>query len=325
VPLVKAIVAATDPLHPAGQALLESAGFAVRVPSGPSAGELARVVASADALIVRSKVTAEIVEAGTRLRGIVRHGAGLDFIPMDRANALAIPVAYVPGANAESVAEYVFAAVFAVMRRLERADGAMRAQSWAAAREPASRARELRGRTLGVIGLGHIGRRVAEIGHFGFAMKVIGHQRRRDAMPGFVTPADRQTVFSESDFIVLACPLTEETRHFVNAPLLSHVRKGAWLINVARGALIEEAALVAALSAGSLAGAVLDVFAEQPLPDDHPYRALPNVLLTPHFAGLTADSLERLSCGACEEAIRILKGERPLHLANPEIWERRRR
>jgi D-3-phosphoglycerate dehydrogenase len=320
-----ATVVSTDPIHAAGQALLASAGCRLVVPQSKSCDELASLVKAADILIVRSKLADNILDGAHRLRGVVRHGSGLDFIPMSSANELGIPVASVPGANSSSVAEYVFAAIFELTRHLRHADIALRNEPWWDARKWSDRATEIGARTLGIVGVGSIGTRVAHIGHFGFSMNAIGHQRRLDALPAFVRGVSLRELFSSSDFVVLSCPLTQETQNLVDTAMLSHMKPSACLINVSRGQLIDEAALVAALQARAIAGAALDVFSVQPLPDDHPFRTLSNVLLTPHIAGLTADSMERLSVGSCEEALRLLNGERPRNLANPEVWDAARK
>jgi D-3-phosphoglycerate dehydrogenase len=152
-------------------------------------------------------------------------------------------------------------------------------------------------------------------------MRVLGHRRDRSAMPPGVAYAGLDDLFRESDFVALACPLTEETRGLAGAARLALMRRDAWLLNLARGPVVEEAALVEALRAGRIGGAALDVYDRQPLAPDHPLRALPNVLLTPHAAGLSAEAVVRMGTGAAEEVVRILRGERPRSFINPEAWE----
>jgi D-3-phosphoglycerate dehydrogenase len=152
-------------------------------------------------------------------------------------------------------------------------------------------------------------------------MQVVGYQRRREAIPDFVRAADLEELFAASDFVVLCCPLTPETERMVGQALLRLMKPTAFLINAARGQLIDEAAFIETLRERKIAGAALDVFSVQPLAADHPYRSLPNVLLTPHLASLTTDSMKRLGRISCEEVLRMIRGERPLNLANPEIWE----
>jgi D-3-phosphoglycerate dehydrogenase len=317
-PLIKTVIA-TDPILPSAAHIIAASGH--RLVVSPENGvTLKHLIAQADALIVRSKLPDDALDDAASLRGIVRHGVGLDFIPMQRASELAIPVANVPGGNTQSVAEYVFAAIFDVARPLRAADVKLRDDSWGAARAVAGHAMELKGKRLGIVGLGNIGRRVAEIGALAFGMQVVGAQRRLAPLPEFVRPVTLDEVFTQSDFVVLSCPLTPETKGMVGATLLGRMMPTAYLINAARGQLIEDMALVCALRESRIAGAALDVFSIQPLPQDHPFRTLPNLLLTPHLAGLTADSMERIGRAACEDLVRMLRGERPFNFANPEIW-----
>lgn len=317
--LAKTVVA-TDPILSSAAEIIAAAGHRLVVAT-ESGAMLKRLIALADALIVRSKLPDEALDGAVSLRGIVRHGVGLDFIPMHRAAELAIPVANVPGGNAQSVAEYVFAAIFDLARHLRVADTELRSKSWVDARAVADRAIELNGKRLGIVGLGNIGRRVAEIGALAFGMRVVGTQRRPSGLPQFVQLLPVDELFAQSDFVVLSCPLTPETKSMVGATLLGRMKPTAYLINAARGQLIDDAALVSALREFRIAGAALDVFSIQPLPQDHPFRSLPNLLLTPHLAGLTADSMERIGRIACEDIVRMLRGEAPFNFANPEIWQ----
>ena len=131
------------------------------------------------------------------------------------------------------------------------------------------------------------------------------------------------TLFAESDFVILACPLTAETKGLASRARIASMRKNAVLVNVARGPVVDEAAITEALQQRRIRGAALDVFDKQPLAPDHPLMKLDNVVLTPHQAGLTVEAVERMSEGAARETVRILKGEKPLNFVNPEVWERR--
>jgi len=199
-------------------------------------------------------------------------------------------------------------------------DGTLRAAGWAASRALADGSTELAGKTLGIVGVGAIGSRIAAIAHHGYGMRVLGHQRRLETLPAHVEGLPLDALLRASDYVVLCCPLTETTRHLLDARSLARMKRGAFLVNVSRGALVDEAALVEALAGRRLGGAALDVFDEQPLRPDHPLLALDNVLLTPHAAGLTEESMARMSRGAAEEVLRLLSGERPLNVVNPEVW-----
>lgn len=313
------IVLLTNPIDPAGEAILRPHARLVTAPDN-TAATLTALARDAEGIIVRTPLPAEAVEQATKLRGIVRHGAGLDMVPLSAATARRIPVASVPGANAQAVAEYCFAVAFELYRQLARVDSNLRKQGWSGARAQASGARELRGRVLGVVGVGAVGRRVAQIGAAGYAMSVLGATRRPETLPPDVRPVALPELFELSDIIVVSCPLTEQTRGLVDGPLLDRARRDAILVNVSRGAVVDGAALAAALRGGRLAGAALDVFDPQPLPPGHAFFDVPNLLLTPHIAGLTRESMIEMSTRSAWEMVRILAGERPLELANPEIY-----
>ncbi len=154
-------------------------------------------------------------------------------------------------------------------------------------------------------------------------MKAAGFQRNLDKLPKDVTGMPLDQLFEASDFLVLACPLTAQTRGLASRDRIARMKPGAVLVNVARGAVLDEAALVEALQEKRIRGAALDVFEKQPLAADHPLMRLDNVVLTPHQAGLTVEAVERTSEVAAQETVRLLKGEKPLNFVNPEVWDRR--
>lgn len=313
----------TGAIDPSGERIIDEVADVVLAPDAQPE-TLRRLVTDADVLVVRSPLPADLFEHAKVLRGVVRHGVGVDMIPMEAANAHAIPVANVPGSNRDAVAEHVMTCFGLLARRLHRMDAVLRTTGWAASRALADKASELAGKTVGIVGVGAIGERVAQICCHGFAMQVLGHQRRLDALPAFVRGAPLDDLLGESDFVVLSCPLSRETRHLLDARRLDLMKAGAFLVNVSRGPLIDEAALIDALRERRLGGAALDVFDEQPLASDHALLALDNVLLTPHAAGLTGESMARMSQGSAHEVLRLLSGQRPLNLVNPDVWAARR-
>lgn len=314
-------VLTTLPMNPSGDRLIEPLADIVVAPD-PGADTLRQIVGEADVLVVRTHLPADLLERPHRLLGIVRHGTGLDMIPVQAATAQGVPVANVPGVNAEAVAEYCIGSLLALARQLHAMDRELRSMGWTEARRRTEATIELSGRTIGIVGVGAIGRRIAEICHHGFGMRVLGAQRRRDALPAFVEPTELDALFAASDFVSLNCPLTPETRHLVDARRLRMMKPHALLVNASRGAVIDETALAQALAEGWIGGAALDVFTEQPLARAHPFLGLPNVLLTPHAAGLTQEASRRMSEGTAQEVLRLLAGKRPENLVNPEIWER---
>jgi D-3-phosphoglycerate dehydrogenase len=311
------VVYSTHQIHPRAVQRLNGKADLV-IASALDAATLAAEGAGADIVIVRANIPAELLGRAASLRAAIRHGAGLDMIPVDAATKAGVLVANVPGVNAHSVAEYVTFTALALARRFREIDTGLRETSWLDGRSYAESAREIRGSTMGIVGMGHLGRAIAGMAQSGLGLNVIAHTRRNTGFPAGVEAVPLDRLFSESDVIVLACPLTDETRGMVGVREFALMRRGAYLINVARGAVIVESALLDALRSGQLGGAALDVFATQPLPRDHPLFAFPNVLLTPHLAGITEESMERMGLGAIDEALRVLAGGLPVNLVNPE-------
>jgi len=310
----------TQAIHPAAQARLGELGE-VRVAADTSADTLRRDASGCNVVVVRAPLPEDIFDAAPSLVGAVRHGAGVDMIPVEAATARGVLVANVPGANDHTVAEHVLWSLLHLARRR----GAMLARmqtggaGWAAARSLADEGFELPGRTVGLIGYGHVGQAIARVCTSALAMQVLVHSRS-GPRPG--APAAEHvalsTLLARSDFVVLACPLTEQTRGLIGAAELAAMRPSACLINVARGPVVNEAALIDALRGGRLAGAALDVFDVQPLPADHPYRQMEQVLLTPHVAGITEDSMRRMGSGVALAVEHLLRGDVPPHCINPE-------
>jgi len=185
-------------------------------------------------------------------------------------------------------------------------------------------AREIAGLTVGIVGVGEIGKRVAKICRLGFGMRVLGNQRRMDRLPEEAQGVDLDKLVAQSDFVVIACPLTPETKHLFNAARLGAMKREAWLINAGRGPVVDETALVDALHEKRIAGAMLDVYEHYRIAPGHPLFALNNVILTPHLAGSTRESRARAAVRAADEMLRMLAGEKPRNLVNPEAWNERR-
>lgn len=311
------VVFSTHALHPRAAALIGTAAE-LRVASDPAADVLLREGRDCDVVIVRAPLPAALFSEAPRLRAAIRHGAGLDMIPVEAATAAGVLVANVPGANARTVAEHVFFSAIALLRRFRAVDADLREKGWLAGRSHSDRGHDLSGRRLGTVGFGAVGREVFRIGHHGFGLEVAAHTRNPAALPPEVSPLSLDDLMAASDVVVLCCPLTPETTGLVDAARIARMKPDAVLVNVARGAVVDEAALVAALAEGRILGAALDVFPVQPLPAGHPYFAMRNVLLTPHMAGITEQSMERMGLGAAEEALRVLGGTLPVNLRNAE-------
>lgn len=314
----------TDPIDASGEALLRARGAEVVLAPDGAAETVKRLAAEADALIIRSKLPEDIFEAAPQLRAITIHGTGTDLVPLAAANAKGVPVANLPGSNAQSVAEYCVMAMLMLARNVQAISAAIRTLPWDEARKLAAPAHEICGMSAGVVGVGEIGRRIAAICRNGFGMRVLGHQRRLDRLPPEAEAADLDALVAQSDFVVLACPLNADTHHLFGAARLAAMKRTAWLINVGRGPVVDEAALIEALHERRLAGAMLDVYEHYRIPPGHPLFALNNVILTPHLAGSTHESRARAAVRAADETLRMLAGERPVNLVNPEAWDARR-
>src|SRR5271166_1941770 len=285
---MKVIVA--DKISDRGIELLKQTGWNIVLTNKDN---LNAELEDAEALIVRSatKVTPALLDHAPRLRVVGRAGVGVDNIDLDEATKRGILVMSTPGGSSVSVAEHTFALLLALARQLPKFDAAMREGRW----EKSSSGAEVRGKTLGLIGLGRIGSEVATRAD-GFEMRVIGYDpfiSEAAAKEFSVELVPLEKLYAESDFISLHTAVSPQTKDMINAATIAKMKKGVRIVNAARGELIHEADLAAAIKSGHVAGAALDVFAEEP-PKNCPLIGLPNVITTPHVAGSTAEAQEEL-------------------------------
>jgi D-3-phosphoglycerate dehydrogenase len=285
---MKVIVA--DKISERGVELLEQTGWNI---VQTTKDNLNAELGDADALIVRSatKVTPELLDKAPRLRVVGRAGVGVDNINLDEATRRGILVMSTPGGSSVSVAEHTFALLLSLIRQIPKFDAAMREGRW----EKSSSGAEVRGKTLGLIGLGRIGSEVAERAA-AFDLRVIAYDpfiSEAAAREVSVELVPLEKLYAESDFISLHTAVSPQTHGMINAATIAQMKKGVRIVNAARGELINEADLAAALQSGHVAGAALDVFVEEP-PKNCPLIGLPNVISTPHIAGSTAEAQEEL-------------------------------
>jgi D-3-phosphoglycerate dehydrogenase / 2-oxoglutarate reductase len=318
------VIYSTHGLHMRAVEMLSGAGE-LRIASALDAATLAREGREADIVIVRAPLPPALFHHPSRLRAAIRHGAGLDMIPVEAATEAGVLVANVPAVNARSVAEHVFFVAMALLRRFRMVDRDLRGKGWLAGRDHAEKTQELAGRTLGVVGLGNVGKAVMDIARYGFGLPVIANSRNPKSLPEDVRFVTLDELVAEADIVVLSCPLTPETTGLLSRNRIRRMRPGSILVNVSRGAVVDDAGLIEALREGRIGGAALDVFAIQPLPPDHPYFSFDNVIVTPHMAGITEQSMMRMGVGAAEETLRVLANHLPVNLRNPEVLEDYRR
>lgn len=297
----------------------------VTVANTTSEDQLVELVKDVDVImVVYAKITKRIINSATKLKGIIRYGIGVDNIDLEAATAKGVIVANVPDYAIETVADHAWALILALVRRIVIADKYVRNRlyigKWTNPPEYL-RGIDLSGKVLGLIGVGRIGREVAKRAK-GFGVKILGYDPyiSSDVAKEFgIEIVNLDTLLSESDIISIHCPLTKETYHLINEDKIRLMRKRPYIINTARGAIIDEKALYKALKEGWIAGAALDVFEIEPPPENNPLFELDNVVLTPHIAWYTEEALRRLEMSAVEEAIRILRGELPKNIVNREV------
>lgn len=296
-----------------GKNYLKEKGYEIIIGSGSVDPEvIKKEIAPADAILARTApFPATVLAAAAKLKVIGRHGIGVDNIDVDYCTKRGVWVTFAPNSNAISVAEHTIGFLIAAAHHFAFMDRETRAGNWEVRNK--RKGTDLCGKTLGVIGLGRIGRSVAEKCRAAFEMKVLGCDAviPPEKFPAGVVPATVEEIFAQADFISLHIPTTPKTRGMVNAALLGTMKKTAFLINCARGEVVNEADLYAALKDKRIAGAALDVFEVEPAKADNPLFSLDNVIVTPHNAALTQESMDRMGLHAAMGIHSVLSGAKP--------------
>jgi glyoxylate reductase len=314
----------TWPMEPEARGILERVGGVQTSPSEDALPipELCRAVDSVEAIVPMGAhpVPAAVIEAASRLRVIAVAAVGYNLVDVDTATRRGILVTNTPGVLTETTADMAWALLLAAARRVAESDRLVRASRWRGVTWSLMLGEDVAGATIGIIGLGRIGKAVARRAA-GFGMRILYHSRRPDPEAGALGAEYRSKadLLREADFVVLTVPLTAETRRLIGAAELDLMKPTAFLVNIARGPVVDEAALVAALRARRLAGAGLDVFEDEPRV--HPgLLDLEQVVLTPHIGSASRATRLRMATRAAENCVAALEGRRPPNLVNPAAW-----
>lgn len=302
-------------INPAGMKVLEGKVEPV-ILSYFNVETIKKMVADVEGIILRTniKITGDIIDAAPNLKVISRTGAGVDNVDVTAATKKGILVCHAPSVNSISVAEHALALMMAMAKQLKVVDQSVHADNWKI--RYASKVVDLEGKTLGLVGKGHIGSLLAKKCRLAFNMKVIAYDPYVKEAEEVELCSSLDQLFSQSDFISIHVPYTKETHHLIDDRLLSLMKPDSYLINTSRGSVVDEKALIEALKNASIAGAGLDVFEKEPPSPDNPLLKFENVITTPHSAGLNRDCERKLAIEAAQAMVDFLEGRQPKYIYN---------
>ena len=288
-----------------------------------SEDRLIEEIKDVDAVIITSqhRITRRVLEKANKLKVVVKYGSkpGMDNVDRKAATERGIIVGYTHGANSDSVAEYTIALILTLLRKIFNSYSNLRQGRW---RDESLLGHDLLGKTVGIIGLGSTGYKVAEKIK-GFGVNLLAYTRATEnAEKVGAKLVDLETLLKESDIVTIHTSLREDTLHLIGEKELKLMKRSAIIINTARGAIMDEGALIKALKEGWIAGAALDVFTEEPIKPDNPLLKMDNVILTPHVASFSYEAFQREAFTAAEEVLNVLLGRRPRFVVNPEVLSR---
>ena len=289
---------------------------------------LRQALSNANAAILSSRfqISQHEIDLATFLEVIGRPGAGVDSVNVEAASIAGIPVVHTPEAPTESVAEHVLCLMLMLAKKMNIAVAALRDGDFGIRSRLVGS--ETSGKTLGIVGFGHIGSRVAQMSNLGLNMGVLAYdpyvsEEHATSMGATLYP-DLLEMMSQADFVSIHTPLIPQTRGLIGEREIAAMKPTAYLINTSRGPVVDEKALIRALQEGRIAGAGLDVFDPEPPKPDNPLLLMDNVVASPHFSAFTDEGRARMGLGVVRQVLQVLRGERPQHLADPSVWEHRR-
>jgi len=319
---MKPLVVLGGPIHADGMKQLEAEVRVVVTNAETESGMIAAAKEAAG-ILFRSKpdCTRSLMAACPQLKVIGRHGVGLDIVDLPAATDLGVAVVHAPGSNSNSVAEHAIMLMLACAKQAVVVDQRTRKADWGKARWEGML--EMNGKTLGIIGVGNVGRRVAKTAA-ALGMRVIAYdkyvpadeQRNRGVEP----VADLPSLLRQADVVTCHTPHTDETHHMINADTIAQMKPGVIFINTSRGKVQDEEALRVALESGKIRAAGIDVFEEEPVSSDSRLLQLDNVIVSPHIAGVTEETTRGTAMQVTAEMLRVLRGEKPHVLGNPDLW-----
>lgn len=314
-------------LDPAAAKLVADQGYkTVHTPAYADSAVITEILKDTKAVGIVSRmgrIDASVMDASPQLRVISKHGVGVDNIDLAAAADRGIPVLVATGANAISVAEHTIALMLTSVKRILPLDAGLRAGKW---EKPGFSGREITGETLGLMGMGSIARATGRIAT-GLGLNLVAHDPYAPESAFEVTGATRCATFEEllerSNILSLHCPLTDQTRKVLNAEAIARMPQGSYVVNTARGGLIDEEALLAGVQSGHLAGAGLDTFAVEPPAADHPFFKEQRIVLTPHIGGVTRQAGARVGVDAVRGIFQVLDGQpvAPERIANRKFLD----
>ena len=315
-----------QPIEPEATALLEQAGCSIAVAADPKPETVMPLMRDALGLILRTgiTITRDLIAAAPGLLIISRTGGGLDNVDVAAATEQGILVTSNLGVNTISVVEHVLSMILTLSKKLAVMDQAVRRGNFAIRYQ--NLPRDISGKTVGLLGFGRIGSELGRVCRNTFGMRVIAYDpyltgEKKDEYRDQASFTGLEELLSESDVISIHVPLTDQTRNLVDEAEISKMKPEAILINASRGGIVNETALVKALQLNRIAGAGLDVFSKEPVPDDHPLLKLENVILTPHSAALTRECVTRMATEAAKCVIDVFAGREPQNVANRQVLE----